>query len=410
MANVLNTRKNTGGPVTVLFLGSRTGSLFRLPFLADLLKEFSNGDVLNMTPVERFRECYQILDNFKQQNQDSDIHFIILKALQEKRIEVADICVVELMKKGIFDSIVTTNIGSELEDAFIESGMKLHRDFEVIIPGTAHPISEEMMRDHRFKIIKASGDVGSERYSICGYNINSKDKYLGKYPEIKNSIGQFNRKNMLMVGFDYKWDRHIIHAIFPRKEGSLWYVNEEQTKEDSMLLSYLEEYEAKRLEDTTSGYESFFEKLCGYILGFIPTASTNLMTLDKVTSKDKAPNETRNTLYSFQDEVNRLAETVTKVLQSQESIQKTQHKLQKELGHLTETVTKLLQSQEAMMDIKEDIKAEIKGLLDTLVAEPATPHTPPSYPSNSSSATPVSMQKSKQQSTRKVKPFEEKGK
>jgi hypothetical protein len=278
MARMLKIRKNAGGPPTVLFLGSRTGSLFRHSFLADLLTAFSNRNLSNMTPVERFHECYRILEDFKRQNQDRDIHAIIRKALHEKRVEVADLCVAELMKQGIFDLIITTNIGSELEEAFRQSGMIEHRDFEAVISEPHEPLSGGIAKGHGFKIIKASGDVFSERYSICGYGIGSKEFFLDKHPTLKASIEQIKEENMLMVGFDYRWDRHFIRAGFPRRVGSLWYVNEEQTREDSLLSSYLQDYAAMRLEDTTGEYEPFFMKLCN-ALGIIPTSLTNQMTL-----------------------------------------------------------------------------------------------------------------------------------
>lgn len=334
MAKLLNTRKNTGGPATVLFLGSRTGSLFRRPFLADQLKGFSNRDLLNMAPVERFRECYNILEEFKKQNQDSDIHFIIREALQKQHVEVADICVAELMKQGIFDFIITTNIGSELELAFRQSDMEEPRDFEVVIPGPGEAMAGKMTKGRTFKMIKASGDVFSKRYSIYGYNIGSKEIYLEKYPELKNIIEQVKEEDMFMVGFDYEWDKHIIHTIFPRREGSLWYVNEEQTTEDSQLFPYLKTCEAKRLEGTIGGYEPFFVNLCWHILGNIPT---NQMTLDKLTKMEKTLNE----------------------------MQDTQHKLQDGLGLLAKTVNKLLQSQEAMM---KDIKG-LSGNIDILLKQ-----------------------------------------
>jgi hypothetical protein len=273
-------RKNTGGPTTVLFLGSRTGSLFRQPFLADLLKEFTNRDVLSMTPIERFHECYKILENFKRQNLDHDVHAIIRKASQEKQVEVADIYVAELMKQGIFDLIITTNIGNELEDAFRQRNMMGHRDFEIIIPGPDEFLDSRIAKRSPFKIIKASGDVFSMRYSICGYNIGSREFFLDKYPKLKMSLEEVKKQNMVMVGFDYKWDRHLIHTIFPRRAGSLWYVNEEQTTEASPLFSDLQECDAKRLEGFQGGYEPFFAQLC-IALSIAPTPPISQMKQQK---------------------------------------------------------------------------------------------------------------------------------
>ena len=276
MAKLLKTRKDTGGPATVLFLGSRTSSLFRHAVLADLLKDFADHDILNMTPVKRFHECYEILEDLKRQNQNSDMHAIMRKALQERQVKSADLYVAELIKQRIFDCIVTTNIGGELEEAFRQSGMIEHRDFEVAAPGWGEPIVGGMTRGQECKIIKASGDVFSQRYAMLG----NPGFFLEKYPHLKTSLAQVKDQNMLMVGFDYKWDRHLIHVLFPRRAGSLWYVNEEQTTESSLLFSYLQDYEVKRFEGTTGGYEPFFENLCN-ALNITPNALINQITPHK---------------------------------------------------------------------------------------------------------------------------------
>jgi hypothetical protein len=344
MARMLNTRKNAGGPATVLFLGSRTSSLFRRPALADLLKGFSNRDILSMTSVERFQGCHQILEEeFRKQNKDRDIHFIIRTALKEKQVEAADLCVAELMKQGFFDLIITTNIGSELERAFHQCGMEDPYDFEVVIPGSGGFIASKIEKGFAFQMLKASGDFASKRYSVYGYNIDSKKTFLDTYPELKTSLEQVKEEEMLMVGFDHKWDKHLIDAIFRRRTGSLWYINEEQTTEDSLLFPYLQDCEAKRFEDATGEYGPFFVNLCNK-LGIVPT---NEMTPHKLTSKDKVLHEVQNMQYT----------------------------LQNGLDHLTETVDKLYQSQEATMkDIKEDIVG-LRTDVDILLTR-STPNSP----------------------------------
>ena len=333
IAKLLNMRKEAGGPATVLFLGSRTGSLFRLPVLTNLLQAFSNRDTLNMTSVERFREWYQILEEFKKQDLDHDIHAIIYKALREKRIEVADICVAELMKQGIFDRIITTNIGSELERAFRQSGMEEPHDFQIIIPGLGEVVAGRITKSHPFKIIKASGDVISQRYSICGYNIHSKNLFLDEYPKLKTSVEQVKEEHMLMIGFDYKWDKHIIRTIFPRRAGSLWYINEEQTTEDSPLFSDLQECDAKRLEGPLGGYEPFFVNLYRHVLGFIPTHQA--IPNQPITVERTLLSEMRNAQSDLQDDVSHLKT----MLQSQETMIKD---IKVDIKSLSEKVDALL--------------------------------------------------------------------
>jgi hypothetical protein len=367
MARMLKSRKDIGGPATVLFLGSRTGRLFRLPFLADLLKGWGDRDFSNMTRVGQFRECYRILERiFKNQNLDREIHFILRKALELEKIqvEVADLCIAELMKAQIFDYIVTTNIGNELEHAFRQSAMQDPRDFEIVIPGPNESIAGKMKKGRGFKILKASGDVAAERYSICEYNIGSQEIYLKKYPELNTSLGQVKGEAMLMVGFDDKWDGHILHAIFPHENGSLWYVNEEPTSEDSLLFNYLDTYQAERLEDTTGRYEFFFTNLCLSTLGFVPSIPAN--------PRKEHPRPS------------------------------TQHDLLEEMHRLTETVNKLIEGHEAM---RVDIKS-LNKKVDTLLTRstPASLSDSISPPPADSISTP---QDGQEKSTRNTMQWEE---
>jgi uncharacterized protein YoxC len=177
-----------------------------------------------------------------------------------------------------------------------------------------------------------------------------------------------------MVGFDYEWDKHVIDAIFPRdrKRGDLWYVNEEQTTEDSPIFFHLQACEAKRLEEAIGGYELFFVNLCWYTLGIIPTYQ---ITLDKLATMEKMLNE----------------------------MQDIQRKLQNDLGLLTKTVNTLLQSQK---DINEDIKG-LSAKVDTLLTQP-TPTSLSDSTSVPSADTPsATLQEKKQRPTRKPKQLEE---
>jgi hypothetical protein len=93
--------------------------------------------------------------------------------------------------------------------------MMEHRDFEVTTPGYDEFIDNRIAKRYPVKIIKASGDVFSMRYSIYGHNIGNRESFLDKYPKLKMSLEEVKEQYMVMMGFDYKWDRHIIRTIFP---------------------------------------------------------------------------------------------------------------------------------------------------------------------------------------------------
>jgi hypothetical protein len=193
--------------------------------------------------------------------------------------------------------------------------MEEPHDFEVIIPGSGESIAGKIAKGRTFEILKVSGNLVSKRYSICGYNIDSKEPFLNEYPQLKAAVEQVKEEDMLMVGFDYQWDRHIIHAIFPRRKGSLWYINEEQATEDALLSSLLQEYQAKRLEDTTIGrYEPFFVNLCKHIFGLIPSALTDQMTFDKLTSMEKILHKVLHSQKGIKEDIEGLHAKVDRLL------------------------------------------------------------------------------------------------
>ena len=296
---MLREKKAAGKPAPLLFLGSRTSSLFRHAFLAEQLKGLSNHILflLNMTPLERFGECYHLLEKHFNKQDPGDairtisdaIHNIISNALQEKQSKVTDICnadkyVAALMKQKMFQCIITTNIANDLDFAFPQSGLQESRDFEVVIPGPGEFTAGETRNDYTFKIIKASGDVLSRKYSVCGYNIDNTEIFLDKYSELKDSLESMKKEDMVMVGFDHEWDRHVLHIIFPR-EGNLWYVNEGQTPTGSQLFYYLKAGNARRLEDSSGGYETFFWNLLRQFFESVPTGQDQI-TLNKLNSME----------------------------------------------------------------------------------------------------------------------------
>jgi len=352
IAKTLSAKKGAGQ--TILFLGARTGSLFRRNTLVEKLKQDSILDLSKLAPVERFRECFKILESYKNDNQDSDIRDIIHEALQAKRLEAADLCVAELMKEKIFSFIITTNIGDELELAFQYSDIQEHTHFEVATPEHGKTLLEKK-EGHLFKLIKVNGTGYTKLYGIGQYTIDSDTMYLDHYPDLETSLEQIKDRNMLMVGFDYEWDGHILKALLPRTKGTFWYVNEEQTKEDSALSFYLQK--SKRIEGTIGSYELFFMNLCWYILGTIPL---HPVTRDQIERMQKALDEARDTDSTLRD------------------IGDTQDKLQENVDTLTKTVNQRFKDQETTINsIKDGIHTLLERSTPKTLSSSNTSATPP---------------------------------
>src|SRR5437868_1356853 len=113
IARTLTTRRGQGQRIA-LFLGARAGGLFGNRFLYDTLKQFSLLDFDTLSNVEKFRECYYVLNkHFKK----SERHDILVGALATLRYREEDKLLAELVKAGFFEVIISTNIDTLLEDA-----------------------------------------------------------------------------------------------------------------------------------------------------------------------------------------------------------------------------------------------------------------------------------------------------
>ena len=125
-------RRKDAGRSTVLFLGARTGGLFRSKMLYGTVQYFSLRAFNNMSRLEQFDECYRVLR--EQDLSKSEIDTILIAALQGLQITETDISLAELVKRGFFETIISTNIDDLLTKAFVQVGMEETNDFQVFIP------------------------------------------------------------------------------------------------------------------------------------------------------------------------------------------------------------------------------------------------------------------------------------
>src|SRR2546422_3487835 len=117
---------------TVLFLGSRAGGLFRSQQFYDTMWQFSKRDFAELSRFEQFSECYKILQ--EERFSERDRFSILSSSLRGVGTIDADVCLAELVKDGVFDVVISTNIDDLAEQAFIQVGMRELEDFQVLIP------------------------------------------------------------------------------------------------------------------------------------------------------------------------------------------------------------------------------------------------------------------------------------
>ena len=258
MARWLQENKDAGRS-TVLFLGARTGGLFRSKTLYDEVKYFSSRAFNSMSQIERFGECCRVL--LEEDLRRSEIETILFKSLKGLQITETDISLAELVKRGFFDTIISTNIDDLLTKAFVDMGMKEAYDFQVFIPHQSSIEDIESPQQRQFcRVIKVFGDLASGEYNIRN------DFYLETQESLKVHLESTLENDVVMLGYDPFWDRSI-NTIFPLEGQELWYVNEGEVKP---FLKLLWHRRGKYIVGRERNYDHFIQALHWYLLGERP--------------------------------------------------------------------------------------------------------------------------------------------
>lgn len=274
IAHWLKGRKNSGRR-TVLFLGARAGGLFRSKVFYSTIQYFSVPTFNNMSRIEQFGECYRVLD--KEEFSKSDIHAILTASLQGLIPSEADLRLAEIVKAGMFDAIISTNIDGLLNKAFTETGMKDTQDFQVFTP------QQGLIEDILFPrqkipclLLKVFGDLAMGEYSLFR-NVF----YLDTYERLKTFLSSELKNDVLMLGYDPFWDR-AMQATFLSEGQELWYVNEGPM--ESSIMPILQKRKSKYIIGSEGNYEQFMQILYGY-LGEVKDTSHILSIKEKIQRK-----------------------------------------------------------------------------------------------------------------------------
>lgn len=243
---------------TILFLGSRAGALFRSKDFYERLQQFSMRDFSYLSRIEQFSECYHVL---QRHFTASDLHAILQDSLQSLPLLSVDSQLADLVKKGIFDIIISTNLDDALERALLQAGMSGGRDFQVVIPQRDVSLAFDDSHEEGKKpclLIKLFGDFGAHEYEI-----RRRDSYFKDFEKLKQSLAVTLSQETLLIGYDPQWDSSV-DTLFPVTGQKIWYVNED-LDEDSQIFHLLQNRSSGHLIGTQGSYEIFIQDLYRYI-------------------------------------------------------------------------------------------------------------------------------------------------
>lgn len=241
IARFLSTQEN-GGNRAILFLGSRTGFFFDNEFLYDLLKDFSPKNFENLSSIEVFHECYSIMET---RLSERDANAALESALGSVKDREEDNILAELLEAGVFDSVITTNIDSLLEDTLKERRIKKPQ------PINGYTTSNFHLDTKRIPIVKVFGELESRKYRIPGGIWNIKNNW-----QLQSFLSSKLSSDVLVIGYDLIWDG-IVEPLFSKTGGKIIYVNEKLPPEGSHISEAIKKREGQYLVGNLGSYRLF---------------------------------------------------------------------------------------------------------------------------------------------------------
>ncbi len=259
IVNILEDRKNKT-PRVALLLGSRTGALFRSEYLYEELKFYSRRAFTDMTPWERFSECYNVLQQSDEQMSKGELVKILKHALSGIDFSRADISLAELIKQNVFKIVISANIDDLLYDALMNVGMKEGRDF-IDFSLSSHLFQEELVEEvlhsnkpDACKIIRISDEAKK-----LVYNLNQPAVQEANSSFVMRLLDRLRIKEVVAVGLDPLWDAALM-SVLPSKSKTVWFVNEDLMVMYQFLLKNQVE-QCRYITGENGSYEKFLMAL-----------------------------------------------------------------------------------------------------------------------------------------------------
>lgn len=238
---------------TILLLGSRAGALYRsLPFY-NYCQQYTPHNLQAHSPIWSFRECYKVL--LQQQLGERELHALLQDAFKHIRnlLGEGDGCFAEIIRRGYFREIISTNIDDIVERALSHVGLIEDTDLEVLIQGKQLLSTERKLS---YRLTKVFGDWLSREYTI--YNRASP---LADTDELNTYLRSILHGDVLVIGIDPLWDQSILSLLHDAPT-TLWFVNEEvDIVNDQQVASILDHTQSVAVLGQNCTYEEFWPSL-----------------------------------------------------------------------------------------------------------------------------------------------------
>jgi hypothetical protein len=250
LAELIRSRRESVEPPYILILGSGTSVTLGSSSMKHVVKAVAGSDDL-----EKF---YGTLDGLS----PLERYVILKKHFAEAGFSLGYRRLAELIKKGFFDVIFTTNLDPFLEDSLAVGKLEA-TDLKVLVCGeqsSAEAMDLLESAQPRIKIIKLHGDVHSRSFAFTPSEIS----LLSSKGE--RVLRRYLSRDLIIVGHGPR-DYDINRAI-EREGGSIWYVNQSPPSMDDPI------YQAMKARGTQTNvisgefglFDRFFKALHGELM------------------------------------------------------------------------------------------------------------------------------------------------
>jgi len=258
LAQLIYTRRQEGEEPYVLFLGS---DVLLSPqrqtwdqLVIRTLKSF--GEYSRYSSTEQcLRQFYLLMSTLDRQ----ELCRWLSSCLEPIKPSEGHRYLAELVKRGYFKTVISTNIDTLLEKALADVGLG-HNAFGVLRPGELVP-SVRFPWDpiptsygHQVQIIKLHGDIHGSRFKLT-----PSEPCLLTMP-LRIALSDVFGKDIIMVGYDKMRDADLVSCI-PWTDNDIWYIDFQDPTEAGSLVTILERRGSHYYSGVEADFDTFFKRL-----------------------------------------------------------------------------------------------------------------------------------------------------
>jgi hypothetical protein len=221
----------------VLFLGAQASiesGNEEIDSIIDRVIQEHRSDLTQISNANRYEVFYETFNDMPQ-----DLRHLVLSDLfQSMEPTEGYVFLAELVKRGYFDVVITTNFDNLLETSFTEQQLVPGRHYSVYIVGSD---KEAELRHFlrrpapHIKVLKLYGDLGK------GVILLTPEDTLGLPEEIEKHIRKISEEIMLFVGYG-KRDKNVFQMLSHEGE-SVWWASPAalswENQDDRQVLQFL---------------------------------------------------------------------------------------------------------------------------------------------------------------------------